>query len=154
MHEIDYIDIYCFQCLSCSVSIGWQSFCALLCGVLYWRIWVLHYYCLQERKDISLGSGWQALQAVLSKPLPFSQVLPGPQNALLWCRTLPLLCYDYRGLRGMPHCRLLQQGRLAVFALFVFVCHFYHNTVLLHCRLDLMVCIFTKWLYIFCSGQF
>jgi hypothetical protein len=38
---------------------------------------------LQERKDISMGSGWQALQAVLSESLPFSQVFPGPQNTLL-----------------------------------------------------------------------
>lgn len=79
-----------------------------------------HYYCLQEGKDISLGSGWQALQTVLSKPLPSGQVLPGPQNALLRCRTLPLLRHDYRGLRGMPHRRLLQQGRLALFALCAF----------------------------------
>lgn len=70
---------------------------------------------------------------LLSKPVPPCKTLPGPQNFVLRCGAIPLLCDDRSWQYRLPSCRILLQGTLLVAPV--------------HLKLQLPC----KWL--FCSNQ-
>ena len=44
---------------------------------------------------------------LLSKFMSFGKDVSGPQDAILWCRTILILCYDRNKWYGMSFCRIL-----------------------------------------------
>lgn len=52
---------------------------------------------------------------LLSESVSAGETLPGPQDSVLWCGTVPFLCYDWSWQHRVPPCRILLQGNSRVF---------------------------------------
>lgn len=51
------------------------------------------------------------LPDLLPKPVPVGQAFPGPQDIILWCGALPVLCYDRSGQHWLSPDWILFQGQ-------------------------------------------
>lgn len=52
---------------------------------------------------------------LLSESVSAGKALPGPQDSVLWCGTVPFLCHDWSWQHRVPPCRILLQGNSRVF---------------------------------------
>lgn len=65
---------------------------------------------LSKGKTWRMASGWQATETILSTFMFAGEILPRPQDPLLWCRALSILRYDISRLWRLSYDRLLQQS--------------------------------------------
>ena len=55
---------------------------------------------------------------LLPESVPVGQVVSGPQDVVLWCGAIPLLCHDRIGPSGLSHGGILLQGEYHVLKCF------------------------------------
>lgn len=96
-----------FQCLHWSLLLGWTvdtQRCLYLMCVLKLKGHSADHFIVFF---FFLPGWWECEYHLLSEPMSLGQVVPWPQNTLLWRGAISFLCTDTEWCQGLPPCRLL-----------------------------------------------